>query len=153
MITFIANVSLCVLNYTFFLARIPKLDGRVIGGKNASILEFPYQVSVRKYGQHICGGSIFHNSYILTAAHCVAGYLCNPLAFASQILPIALPQPGEELVVGTPALISGWGYENEDGTVATILKQVEIPIVSYSTCQKRYLKYSDLTKNMFCAGL
>ncbi|CAH1104306.1 unnamed protein product [Psylliodes chrysocephalus] len=53
-------------------ANVPQLDGRIIGGKNANITECPYQVSLRKYDSHICGGTIFHNKYILTAAHCAS---------------------------------------------------------------------------------
>ncbi|KAJ8976747.1 hypothetical protein NQ317_004299, partial [Molorchus minor] len=55
----------------------PRLDGRIVGGTNASILEFPYQVSLRKYGQHICGASVFHSSYVVTAAHCVTGGIAS----------------------------------------------------------------------------
>lgn len=45
-------------------------DSRIIGGTNADISEFPWVVSVRRYGLHICGGSILSDIWILTAAHC-----------------------------------------------------------------------------------
>ncbi|XP_047106726.1 trypsin-1-like [Schistocerca piceifrons] len=56
------------------------LAGRIIGGRNASILEFPYQVSLqRKYilgngGSHFCGGSIIDARHMLTAGHCLYPY-------------------------------------------------------------------------------
>jgi len=43
----------------------------VIGGQNAKPNEFPWQVQVRWLGG-LCGGSILHKNWIVTAAHCVA---------------------------------------------------------------------------------
>ncbi|XP_018573076.1 trypsin beta [Anoplophora glabripennis] len=178
-------------------ATIPIPDHRIVGGKNASILDYPYQVSVKKSNSHICGGSIFHTLYILTAAHCVengvasqysirAGSsfvstggkkvkvcqiiakedynfdtldndiailkLCSPLVFSDKILPVALPEAGEGLAVGSRALVSGWGYEAENGFIPSDLKQVELPIVSPSDCQNAYAKFGDISNNMICAG-
>ncbi|XP_065363290.1 serine protease SP24D-like [Calliphora vicina] len=44
---------------------------RIVGGKNAKENQFPYQISLRYYNQHICGGSIISKNYVVTAAHCV----------------------------------------------------------------------------------
>ncbi|XP_071567331.1 chymotrypsin-1 [Temnothorax nylanderi] len=46
---------------------------RIVGGKDAPIGKFPYQISLKYGGSHRCGGSILDNRNILTAAHCVAG--------------------------------------------------------------------------------
>ncbi|XP_057659340.1 transmembrane protease serine 9-like [Diorhabda carinulata] len=62
-------VVLNLLNLS--ISTIPHLDGRIIGGEEANITDFPYQVSLRCLGAHKCGASIFHPSYVLTAAHCV----------------------------------------------------------------------------------
>lgn len=43
---------------------------RIIRGENVTIEQYPYQVSIMKYGRHNCGGAIISKHYILTAGHC-----------------------------------------------------------------------------------
>jgi len=49
----------------------------VVGGSEAGVLEFPWQISLRVRDNatgmysHICGGSIISDQWIVTAAHCV----------------------------------------------------------------------------------
>ncbi|XP_011502149.1 PREDICTED: trypsin-1-like, partial [Ceratosolen solmsi marchali] len=53
-------------------------NGRIIGGENAVIESFPYQISLEYLGYHTCGGSIISAHYVVTAGHCVdvrAAYL------------------------------------------------------------------------------
>ncbi|XP_033213885.1 trypsin-2-like [Belonocnema kinseyi] len=49
------------------------LDGKIVGGYDINIEEVPYQVSLRSYESHNCGGSIISDRHILTAGHCVGG--------------------------------------------------------------------------------
>jgi len=56
--------------------RNPKIqfaDGKIIGGQEAPKHEFPWQISLRQLGQHICGGSLINEKQIICAAHCVQG--------------------------------------------------------------------------------
>ncbi|EDV90649.1 chymotrypsin-2 [Drosophila grimshawi] len=51
-----------------------KFSSRIIGGGVASLGAAPYQVSLQNnFGNHMCGGVIVADQYILTAASCVAG--------------------------------------------------------------------------------
>ncbi|CAG9766752.1 unnamed protein product [Ceutorhynchus assimilis] len=43
---------------------------RIVGGNDANIADYPYQVSILMYGEHSCGGSIITKDFILSAAHC-----------------------------------------------------------------------------------
>lgn len=45
---------------------------RIVGGDDATLGQFPYQVSLRdvEVKDHICGGSILTSRFILTAEHC-----------------------------------------------------------------------------------
>ncbi|KAK3745940.1 hypothetical protein QZH41_012752 [Actinostola sp. cb2023] len=44
---------------------------RVINGQNASPHSWPWQISLRVRGRHICGGTLIRPDWVLTAAHCV----------------------------------------------------------------------------------
>merc|ERR1711863_157707 len=50
-------------------------EGRIIGGEEAPKHEFPWQVSLKSLGSHICGGSIVNKNQVITAAHCCEGQL------------------------------------------------------------------------------
>lgn len=54
----------------FILGAKLNWDGRIVGGKDAFIEDFPYQVSLRFLDDHFCGASILNEKYVLTAAHC-----------------------------------------------------------------------------------
>lgn len=46
-------------------------QAKIVGGSEAAVGEFPYQVSLTYNDEFVCGGSILSTLLILTAAHCV----------------------------------------------------------------------------------
>ncbi|KAL4216830.1 Plasma kallikrein [Mactra antiquata] len=45
-------------------------SSKIVGGTVAQHGEFPWQVSLRYYGQHLCGGTLIGDQWVMTAAHC-----------------------------------------------------------------------------------
>ena len=47
--------------------------GRIVGGNDAVLGEFPHQVSLHLDGQYFCGGSLIEADKVLTSALCCYG--------------------------------------------------------------------------------
>lgn len=59
----------------YFSFHILAYPSRVVGGHNAEDGQFPHQISLQFQAsgisrQHVCGGSILTNDWIMTAGHC-----------------------------------------------------------------------------------
>lgn len=45
----------------------------IVGGDEINIEQTPYQISMRRNGRHICGGSILSDHIVISAGHCIYG--------------------------------------------------------------------------------
>ncbi|XP_030621097.1 enteropeptidase [Chanos chanos] len=67
------------------------------------------------------------------------------------IQPICLPQPSQMFEAGRRCVISGWGREAEQGSVADVLQEAVVPLLNRTQCQDWLPDYT-ITKQMLCAG-
>ncbi|KAJ8976730.1 hypothetical protein NQ317_004281, partial [Molorchus minor] len=51
--------------------KLPPFEGRIVGGDDADIKDYPYQLSLLLHDRHFCGASIIGEKWVLTAGHCV----------------------------------------------------------------------------------
>lgn len=60
------------LNLITFCASNPLVDDvKIVGGDFAKENQFPHQIALYNKGSFRCGGSIYNEQWIITAAHCV----------------------------------------------------------------------------------
>ncbi|XP_063046572.1 uncharacterized protein LOC134440419 isoform X1 [Engraulis encrasicolus] len=43
---------------------------RIVGGEDSEPGSWPWQVSIHRSGNHLCGGSLINNEWVISAAHC-----------------------------------------------------------------------------------
>uniref|UniRef100_A0A8C4S735 Peptidase S1 domain-containing protein n=1 Tax=Erpetoichthys calabaricus TaxID=27687 RepID=A0A8C4S735_ERPCA len=81
--------------------------------------------------------------------------LSSPVTFTDYILPICLPSPNVSFSEGLMCWVTGWGTTTENGNVSQTLQEVEVPIVSRTTCSSMYVTGGvggNLPSDVFCAG-
>ena len=67
--------------FVFFLAKFDVcqgVDGRIFDGADANITDYPWMVSIRLGNiNHLCGGAILSDQFVLTAASCFPSFLVS----------------------------------------------------------------------------
>nr|XP_014345345.1 PREDICTED: transmembrane protease serine 5-like [Latimeria chalumnae] len=113
---------------------------RIIGGSDAMLGRWPWQVSLYHNSKHMCGGTIITHQWIITAAHCV-------------YKPVCLPGINQEFPGGTQCWISGWGYTRPDNFhIPDTLKEASVPLISTKKCNSSCMYDGEITPRMLCAG-
>uniref|UniRef100_A0A673IKS9 Serine protease 27-like n=1 Tax=Sinocyclocheilus rhinocerous TaxID=307959 RepID=A0A673IKS9_9TELE len=112
------ELSVILLSFTAMMfsmedCGVPPLNTRVVGGTDAPAGNWPWQVSVHYNSRHICGGTLIHSQWVMTAAHCIISTNLNSwtlyLGRQTQITSAANPN---EVRVGIQSITIHPKYNN-----------------------------------------
>ncbi|XP_056661676.1 tryptase-like isoform X1 [Monodelphis domestica] len=105
-----------------------KARAAIVGGEEAPEDEWPWQVSLRmqedesngKYWKYLCGGSLIHTQWILTAASCFSNFKQKPSSLRIQLREQHLYYEDKLLPVSKIVVHSNFTFENEGSDIALI---------------------------------
>uniref|UniRef100_A0A3Q2NTC4 Prostasin-like n=1 Tax=Fundulus heteroclitus TaxID=8078 RepID=A0A3Q2NTC4_FUNHE len=66
-----AGKSLLITQLYTYVCGIAPQNPKIVGGQDALLGSWPWQVSLKKFGSHFCGGSLINKNWVLSAAHCL----------------------------------------------------------------------------------
>lgn len=78
--------------------------------------------------------------------------LKDPIKFDENAQVISLPENQENEVVGSDAIVSGWGNTRNPIESGRKLRSVTVQIVDRDVCDDAYKEYYGITERMLCAG-
>ncbi|XP_030638324.1 serine protease hepsin [Chanos chanos] len=78
--------------------------------------------------------------------------LTSPLQFNDYIQPVCLPTYGQRLIDGQMGTVTGWGNTEYYGTLANVLQEASVPVISDAVCNAPDYYDNQITTSMFCAG-
>jgi hypothetical protein len=73
------NPSNCGYRNALFIKQSEQL--KIVGGRAARRGDWGWQIQLRRNGNFLCGGSLINSQWIVTASHCIEGYL-NPSSYS-----------------------------------------------------------------------
>lgn len=101
-------------------------QGRIVGGHTADPGQFPHQVSVRVDRiQHMCGGSIISDRWVVTAGFCTFGWSIESLSITAGAH--HLSEDGDNYLIS--AIVIHPEYDTQTSFDDISLIQVEQPFV------------------------
>ncbi|XP_051560293.1 transmembrane protease serine 3 [Myxocyprinus asiaticus] len=104
----------------------PAIRSRIVGGNVSSTGQVPWQVSLHYQNQHLCGGSIISDRWIVTAAHCVYGF-AQPMLWSVHAGVIDQPVSGSE-ALSVEEIIYHTSYKPEGLSYDIALIKLKLPL-------------------------
>lgn len=119
--------------------------GRLVGGSQAAAAQFPFVVSVSENDLHICGGFIYNDRWVVTAASCIAGRYKENVKVTIGALSLITPDPEEQIItVFSNVTYSGYDPTTKLHDIALI--ELSRPIVFGTNAQA--IRYDEIDESM-----
>lgn len=103
-----------------------QIDGRIVGGSQAAIQYFPWQVSVTYYRTHRCGGTLISPLHVLSAAHCT--FRAQRAAIGIRAGSGARNDGGQTRTVHSIAEYPGYSHRANDFDICVIRMSSALPL-------------------------
>lgn len=95
---------------------------KLLGASDAQPGQFPYMVSLRLFGNHVCGGAIISQYHVLTAAHCVKALANNVNDVSVVTGTIYLDQGGQSYGVADMSTHPGYNPGSQPNNDVGVIK-------------------------------
>merc|ERR1719431_192253 len=132
--------------------------GRIVGGTEADVGEFPHQIALLRGGvggSLMCGGSLVASNMVVTAGHCCDGQSASRLGVRVGSHNLNSVDP-DQMDIAVSKVILHEDYDSwttsDEGSLGRQLMKVTVPVVSDKDCRGAYGQ-NDILDSMICAGL
>ncbi|KAJ6638868.1 Organic cation transporter protein, partial [Pseudolycoriella hygida] len=104
---------------------------RIVGGQAAGINEFPWMARLSYFNRFYCGGMLINDRYVLTAAHCVKGFMwfMIKVTFGEHDRCNDSTRPETRFVLR--AISQQFSFTNFDNDIAMLRLNDRVPITDF----------------------
>ncbi|CAD7005427.1 unnamed protein product [Ceratitis capitata] len=121
-------------------------ESRIVGGQTAGVSEYPWMARLSYFNRFYCGGTLINDRYVLTAAHCVKGFMwfMIKVTFGEHDRCNDKERPETRFVLR--AFSQKFSFSNFDNDIALLRLNDRVPITSFirPICLPRTFERNDL---------
>ena len=138
-------------SYPFFTG-IKAEQTKIIGGANASIADFPWQVYYIS-GNYLCGGSIISDTWVVTAAHCTKNTDGSAIPASSMSIKVGsdISSGGKTYYVSDVIVNAGFDSQTLENDIA--LLKIAGPISAANAKPIKLISSSDVAAGAIDPGV
>ncbi|XP_037718071.1 venom protease [Drosophila subpulchrella] len=121
-------------------------ESRIVGGTTTGVSEYPWMARLSYFNRFYCGGTLINDRYVLTAAHCVKGFMwfMIKVTFGEHDRCNDKERPETRFVLR--AFSQKFSFSNFDNDIALLRLNDRVPITSFirPICLPRVEQRQDL---------
>ncbi|EDV39209.1 uncharacterized protein Dana_GF25188 [Drosophila ananassae] len=121
-------------------------ESRIVGGTTTGVSEYPWMARLSYFNRFYCGGTLINDRYVLTAAHCVKGFMwfMIKVTFGEHDRCNDKERPETRFVLR--AFSQKFSFSNFDNDIALLRLNDRVPITSFirPICLPRQEQRQDL---------